>query len=610
MASVMLMASCTDGEGSGSEVGGGSNNNGNGSGGSNTPTEQPIEVEALPEGVVIGTQTLQLNSLQLKNVLEVDDDNATLFFSSSLPDEQIPQKGQIILQYSSTELLPYGFLGRVTSVAQEGDKIIVETDVPTLKEAFDKFEINYDMNNVQSRTRAVGEFDDDNYMHIARTIGLDDPELSCVVDLGVNIAIWSEMDANSGIDFQLYRFGLKADTAIDNIYKREGSYSKRYDVSDNINFQLPNASPALMGTVQFSWFTEADGNLDYKTFAVSSINRAYNIEKQGEDIYVYEEDDPADGTMHIEFDRNLKFEGNAYNALGIRVDVCLFGRKELSVGVGSDIGTTLSSDVDLLADSDNLYDLYKDMDVEMHGVVYPTAYVQSKLFGTDNNEERTIGEGWYFWDKRRNIFPSFTEMSASYSSEDEVKCSVYYDRDLLFESGVGVAQYNDEELINMTEPLYFYNSEDLETQELSANFKHMSGAEYWTYVKWGDKVIRCEPYDHLLQDENDPNQDNEPSQGAGDWTADMLIGTWKLTSGYSGAQYMIFRGDGTGLMYISADDQVGFEWTLSGSDLTIADYEGDITTAQVIQLTSNGLVVRGQYDNGVSGTLTYEKVAD
>mgnify|MGYP003305376554 CR=1 FL=1 len=139
VASVMLLA-CSGGE---DPTGGGNNNGGE------TPDkpnpETPVTTEILPEGVEIGEETQQLNNIQLGHIETVDEDNATLTFSAELPAEHIPQKGQILLQYSATEDLPFGFLGRVINVNTVGNNIIVETEAPALDEAFARLSFAYDI---------------------------------------------------------------------------------------------------------------------------------------------------------------------------------------------------------------------------------------------------------------------------------------------------------------------------------------------------------------------------------------------------------------------------------------------------------------------------------
>ncbi len=589
--SVILIASCNDGDDSSSETGG----NNNGSGGSNTPTEQPIEVEALPNGVIIGTQTVQLNSVQLEHIVEVDDDNATLFFSSSLPDEQIPRIGQIILKYSPTEELPYGFLGRVSSITNEGDRIVVDTNTPSLQEAFDKLVISYDMNNVQTQTRtdiSIGNdtyIDEDNYLRFTRTLSIDKPNIRCELDLGLNIAVEKDIDKEKDKDDQRYRFGIKAGASIECSHESKGSYDNRNDFGKGVSFKVPYVSPAIMGAVQFSWITQAEGNLNFHGQISSSVSRTYYVEKQDSDFSVFEEEGPIDSKMNVDIDKELIFEGEAFEGLGIRIDLRLFGRKELSVGIGTDIGPRIATEIDLLVDTNNLYEQYKDTAIELHGVILPTVFAQAKLFNLEKEWSKRIGDGWVFWDATRYIFPSFSNMSAEYISDNEVKCIVKYGRNLLFESEVGVAQYQSANMVSISTPLPYYNSVDIKNP-MSVIFPHTRGFNYWTYVKWGDDIIQCKPFPELPEEEEESMIDEN-----------LLIGLWRYVP-YDDDDpegYCEFFADGGGCVSdIDSDYHFYFSWYINGSTIVIYYYdeydEEDVTeTGKIISITDNELILSG-----------------
>lgn len=65
----------------------------------------------------------------------------TLTFRSGTPESYIPQVGQVILNSRPSEKMPYGFLGKVTAVRQEGGSSVVETEKVALDQAFEKLNI-------------------------------------------------------------------------------------------------------------------------------------------------------------------------------------------------------------------------------------------------------------------------------------------------------------------------------------------------------------------------------------------------------------------------------------------------------------------------------------
>ena len=80
----------------------------------------------------------------------------TLVFSSSTPDDVLPQVGSII-QMPITENTPFGFLGRVASI-EKGDVITVTTETVPLDEAYPNLSIDADLTKI---TNVLGVFDEE-----------------------------------------------------------------------------------------------------------------------------------------------------------------------------------------------------------------------------------------------------------------------------------------------------------------------------------------------------------------------------------------------------------------------------------------------------------------
>lgn len=100
----------------------------------------PDGVEPLPSHMELAASTVQLNHAQLAFLANVDEDNTTLTFASSLPSEYLPLEGQILLQLTPTDALPYGFVGRVIKIEEGADGYVVYTEAPSLTEIFDKLQ--------------------------------------------------------------------------------------------------------------------------------------------------------------------------------------------------------------------------------------------------------------------------------------------------------------------------------------------------------------------------------------------------------------------------------------------------------------------------------------
>lgn len=73
-------------------------------------------------------------------IVESPTNDSQLVFSSSTPDEALPNVGTIIY-VPITEKTPYGFLGKVTAI-EKGNEIMVKTESVPLEEAFDNLSVD------------------------------------------------------------------------------------------------------------------------------------------------------------------------------------------------------------------------------------------------------------------------------------------------------------------------------------------------------------------------------------------------------------------------------------------------------------------------------------
>lgn len=491
------------------------------------PDDTPIVVEDLPNGVTVGEETVQLNNIQLQEVVGVDEDNSTLTFDASLPEEQIPQKGQIILQFSPTDELPYGFLGRVTNVKKSGDKIIVETEVPALNEAFEEFSINYDSRSAYMSSRADDDaeieneitVDQDGYINFTTTVSQEDPNISCSISFGLNTSINVNIDNDKNINDQLFGFGIKTSSNITYSEKTEAEVKHRSDIGKGVKFTIPNLSPAVTGAVQFFWASEAKGEVEFSTTLSSSINDVYYVESRSGGIpTITKKANNNNPSVDVKLEPELKLKGEMFMGLGTRVDLRLFGRKELSVGIGAEVGPEVSAEIDLLGDPANLYSEYKDSCVALQGVLKTKAYANAKLFGAEKEwDKELLPIRWEL--AQRYIFPEFKNISLDDS--ENAYCEATLERDVLFPMGIGFSQYNENnKLVKHSDAIQYYNAKDF-GNPLTAEFSHKENYSYWTYVKLGNQYVKCKKANafsiigkwNILKDEHYEEQPGSLSTG-------------------------------------------------------------------------------------------------
>lgn len=525
----------------------------------------PHGTEILSPDIELTEETVLINNAQLAFLQTVDEENATLKFSSLLPEEHIPKVGQILLRIAPTEKLPYGFIGRVTSIKTVGGNYTVVTEAPTLREAFDKLTINYDARrDSQSRTRAEiieeTEFviDENGYLCFNKELSLNQNGVSvaCGVSLGLNPVVNLCLDAKNNIDIQEYGFGITASSNIRYGLTMEGLLEKELDLGNGYMFNLPGSTPAIQGALQFSWVTKAEGHLRLSTAINTSVKHEYRISKNN--VNAQAEQNPNGTTqIGVVIDPEFKCEGEIFAGLGVGVELRLFGRKELAVGIGNKIGPRVGAEVDLLANHEVLYEQYRDTSVELQGLVQWDAYAQAKLFGWELEWEKELGEPWVFWDSPRYIFPSFSGQYAVNESNQAV-CSVELDRNLLIQGAVGISQYDtSEKLCNSSGPLSYLEAKTFQNP-LTASFDHAQDCTYWTYMKWGNLYVKC--------------KELEPRYS--------IVGHWEsIMCEWSGGkdtedtdEFWIFNEDGSGY-HMGIDDYYSGEYTQDEMIEYSVDYE-------------------------------------
>ena len=94
------------------------------------PEPEPTPVEKEYE---LADNVIELEGDLLENVSSVKGD--TLVYESGTPANELPKVGDIVLVTQSTDVFPYGFLGKVTKISNDGN-INVITEAAALDEAF------------------------------------------------------------------------------------------------------------------------------------------------------------------------------------------------------------------------------------------------------------------------------------------------------------------------------------------------------------------------------------------------------------------------------------------------------------------------------------------
>lgn len=532
--------------------------------------EEPIEpsypngTEVLSSDIELTDKTILINNTQLAFLQTVDKENAVLEFSSLLPKEYLPEVGQILLRLAPTEKLPYGFIGQVTSVKSERGNYTVITDAPTLNEAFNKLIIRYDPRKIpQVKTRAdiidETEFtvDEEGYFCFNKDLSLNQngTSITCGVSLGLNPSVELCLDTKNNINQHEYGFGIKANSSIRYGLTLEGMVEKESDLGNGYVFNMPGATPAIQGAIQFSWVTKAQGSMQVAASLQTSVKNVYRISKNNENAHAVQ-NPSSTSQIGIAIEPEFKCMGELFAGLGVGIELRLFGRKELAVGIKNEIGPFVAAEVDLLHNHSALYEQYQDTMVELQGTMQCGAYAQAKLFGWKLEWEKELGEPWVFWNSPRYIFPSF-EGQFEVNEKSQADCSVKLGRNLLFKSNTGISQYDaSEKLRNSSTSLPYFEAENF-PNPLTASFVHEKDFTYWSYMRWGDLYVKC--------------KELNPWNIVGDW--EVLSYEFYETNGHDYERHIYEYKNGT--HYFSRDVNSKIEENSAKGNALISQFRDD-----------------------------------
>lgn len=561
-----------------------------------------IVVETLPEGVKISDETQQLNNIQLENIESIDEENSTITFSSSLPSDQIPQKGQILLQFSPTEELPYGFLGRVTDVKTSGGKIIVDTDAPALDEAFDVLKFDYAFDLFEG-TRVSFEKDEQGNNAIKQKLdGEYKINDNITISLGGSFTHATKVVLSSDINNpeNLDNFNLKVNTttiAKDISVKITASTENYAETNELFNVGRPITIPLNLQAigiktdfqVKLEVAIQGEASLGYSTSFVnttscyishsnewSAQNNAPNENSTSENI--------ADHKV------NFSLNGKVSLALVPAVEFKLFGRDELKITADPKAGFGLEGELDIELgkpeiDGNELYNTFKDTSINLSAFVGLDVNIHYGIFKKYMKEQESKSKitipifTWNIYERDIYLFPEFKDQSLNIS-DDKADCTTTLGRDLLFNSGVGIAQYYEDKMVDHSTPLPYLLEEGF-SNPIAKSFTHQDDYTYWTYVKWGDNYIKCRKIVHSIVGSWECIYEMSDGQGY-----DREIGeSWGFTFLENGVWYEWDSYDGG----YWEDSEAKYE--IDGDVITVRWSDGDIYKEKIKSLKDDILII-------------------
>ncbi len=455
--------------------------------------ENPTEVEPLPTNVELTDSTVQLNNAQLAFLSAVDEENTMLTFSASLPAEYLPQEGQILLQMTPTKTLPYGFVGRVTKIEQSAKGYVVHTDTPTLTEIFNKLQVEGEL-QAATESRAIPT-DDEGFYVIEHPIELEvkGGKLSGNVKNGFHPYRRIDIDKETGQNDILFRFDIKNEVTLSFILSPNIEFDKVSDLGQGkrLGFTSAFGVPILI-YLQPYLTTGGEVNMGANLSITAKEYNKYTIEKNGllpQITYT-----KGDYDMGPTLDISSMISGEFFAGVGLRADFRFFGRKDLSAGIGPELGVEAAGEVGLKIVEENqgaesTYDALKDNSVSISGKTHVSGYINSTLFDKKQAPWHESLASFTFAERSFYMFPEFDDCAIE-EANGTINATTTVKRDLFLPASVGIASYQDGEVKKYGKAYPYRLAKDFQENPLSESFKDEKDTEYWTYIKFGGIYVK------------------------------------------------------------------------------------------------------------------------
>ena len=566
-----------------------------------TPDPEPTPVEKNYE---LSDNVIELEGDLLKHVANQKGD--TLVYNGNTPDDALPKVGEIILVTQPTDVFPYGFLGKVTKISNDGHINII-TEPAALDEAFDYLDVSqsYELTPESSKAISRNAETQKEFKKFTRPFSKeysDAISLNGELTLGVQVDATLKIDKRNGKKLRngkitistLQEVNMSLDVELEKEFEKSVNFPSKAITFPPLQFGPVTLVPALQPYL----FVQAAGKIETHPSMFYQQIRTASLVFNG-NSWSYINDDSNDPTIEFNLTPDISMQGSIYDGVGVALEFRLYGSEDNKAFIDAKIGPQISGEVTLATDPDSIYESGKDSNLDF-GMLFSAGGGAGVKFFFIEKEWSHYPINLSFLQSTRHFFPSFSNDTIAYTN-GEISASTDLGRDLLWKQNVGLALYKGDERIEVSEPVgYKFENDFKERNPLEGIFEDIPEEEkndysVWSYVKWGDLYIKCKEMA-------------------------SLIGKWRTVSGegYKGSDYwskkyelhdcevFVFNSDGTGSRGSYAESRGGallFTWTRTGNVITLYDKWGE-EDVLFIESFSDSELVLSEEEHGFSAVWT------
>lgn len=461
------------------------------------PDPEPTPVEKEYE---LADNVIELEGDLLKHVTSLKGD--TLVYNSNTPGDALPEVGEIVIVTQPTDVFPYGFLGKVTKISNDGN-INVITEPAALDEAFVYLDVSqsYELTPESSKAISRNAETQTEFKKFTRPFS---KEFSDVVSLNGGLTLGVKVDATLKIDKRngkklrngkitistLQEVNMSLDVELEKEFEESVNFPPKAITFPPLQFGPVTLVPALQPYL----FIQAEGKIETHPSMFYQQVRTASLVFDG-NSWSYINDDSNDPTVEFNLTPDISMQGSIYDGVGVALEFRLYGSEDNKAFIDAKIGPQISGEVTLATDPNSIYESGKDSNLDF-GMLFTAGGGAGVKFFFIEKEWSHYPINLSFLQSTRHFFPSFSNHSLAYANGG-ISASTNLGRNLLWKQNVGLALYKGDERIEVSEPVeYKFENDFKERNPLEGIFEDIPEEEkndysIWSYVKWGDLFIKC-----------------------------------------------------------------------------------------------------------------------
>lgn len=380
---------------------------------------------------VLSENTTEITESMAEHISVSPDDNTTLIYGSGIAEEDVPQVGDIIFAKPS-ESLPYGFLGKVTSVSGDADKgYTIQTETASLYEAFDKLYINdtAELVAITPSTRTedtnivTGDFGIEKELKVNYTNEESPYQVEGTLSAGASLQLTVEIDKEKQLKYMAFTFvpfvKAGAEFSVSDGWNEDGEFGD-FPLKDyNCGLIMLGGVVPLVPAVQLHLYVQPQGSFSFTTGIECEAKGAAgaefknNVWESGFNPIESDEESPLDFLTS-----EIKVEGELFYGFGVELKGKFFNLDNMKMFIQPKAGLKLSGDFTVSSDNTLTWEeKLKDLSITSSNILSGSAGVDATLLGEDAESEFDFSE--VEWgEKEYRILPILSKLSSYLIEED------------------------------------------------------------------------------------------------------------------------------------------------------------------------------------------------